>query len=573
MITVPPVSTLTQLSFNPTNAEYWPQFNARLQPAELAIIQTNGFVVSGRMGTYSFPDSFYKLFTDDLPVFFSCDAALHAWHRSYMGMLEELEESYLSPRLQAVLQGMAQQVTPATGTALENGMLDADFFVAVARSLVTGTNTYGSLGQTARVSTILTAISNLQPAYVTLFGSDRKVDFSQFQVRGHYETSTRLQKYFRAMMWCGMIDFRFTGATNDNSLRELSGTVAMHLLLKNSGQFANWQNIENVLQLFVGVPDSLTFAQLSDLMTAANIQSPASLPTLASLQSLQASIMSGQLGVQNIQSGYFWSPRSREQIKLPRSFCVLGQRFAFDAWTMNQCVFDRIIWDENGLPEEQDKVMRRVPSALDIAFSVLGNNHTVPELAASIANTNGHPWRDGYPYQHNLAAVRRVIDAQTPAAWTNNIYHYWLACLRELSAPTTSPEYPDALRTYDWAMKTLNTQLASWTELRHDTVLYVKQPYTGNILCSYPDGFIEPRVAFWERMRDMALGTKALLSTLPKTGTFIFEPNQPGLDADHQLDRSHLHEPNRVPGPLCFQHGHARRNLSQRTQPASAQQQ
>jgi len=240
---------------------------------------------------------------------------------------------------------------------------------------------------------------------------------------------------------------------------------------------------------------------------------------------LQSQIMAGQIGVQNIQNGYFFSPLSRQQIKLPRSFTVLGQRFVLDAWAMNQCVFDRIIWDTNGIPEFEDKVMRRVPSALDIAFSVLGNDQTVPQIASRIAGTNGLPWRDGYPYQHNLAAVRRVIDAQDPSVWTNNIYFTWLACLRELSAPTTDPAYPDAMRTPAWAMKTLNTQMASWTELRHDTVLYVKQPYTGQILCSYPDGFIEPRVSFWQRMSDMALRTKDLMATLPNTGQFVFEPN------------------------------------------------
>ena len=137
----------------------------------------------------------------------------------------------------------------------------------------------------------------------------------------------------------------------------------------------------------------------------------------------------------------------------------------------------------------------------------------------------GFAWRDGYPYQHNLAAARRTVDLQDPSVWTNNIYHCWLACLRELSAPTTGPEYPDAMRTRAWAMKTLNTQLASWTELRHDTVLYVKQPYTGIVLCSYPDGFIEPRVSFWERMRDMALRTRDLVATLPEDRRFVFEPN------------------------------------------------
>ena len=526
---------LQPISFDPTTVEYWDSFNLHfpLNANELAVFQTNGFVASGRLGTYSFADSFYKVFTADLPVFFSCDAALHAWHRSYGAMLEELEETYLAPTLQTVILGMNGQVLnlslQSSGTALGGGVQDADYFLAVARSLITGTNNYGVLAQNAQVLATLTAISNLQPqTVISMFGTNRLVDCSQFTVRGHYATSQRLQRYFRAMMWCGLVDFGFTGSTNDNSLRELSGAVAMHLLLKNSSQFANWQKIDNVVQMFVGLPDSLNFAQLSDLMTAANIQAPYSLPTTASLVSLQSQIMAGQIGSQNIQNGYFFSPFSRQQIKLPRAFTALGQRFVPDAWAMNQCVFDRILWDTNGIPGNEDKVMRRVPSALDIAFAVLGNDQTVPWIAARIANTNDHVWRDGHPYQHNLAAVRRVIDAQDPSSWTNNIYSYWLACLHELSAPTTGPDFPDAMRTPAWAMKTLTTQLASWTELRHDTVLYVKQPYTGQVLCSYPDGFIEPRVAFWQRMSDMALRTKDLMATLPKTGQFVFEPNDSG---------------------------------------------
>jgi hypothetical protein len=526
---------LPQITFDPTTADFWNQFLAagfNLNTNEFAVFQTNGFVVSGRLGTYSFADSFYKVFIHDLPVFFSCDAALHAWHRSYMSMLEEVEEVFLAKRLQSVFQGMAGQTSTlysqAGGTPLRNGVLDADYFIAVGRSLVTGTNNYGSLGQNARVLAALTAITNLQPVNFNLFGTNRWVDFSQFQVRGHYETSQRLQQYFRAMTWCGQIDFRFTGSTNDNSLRELSGAVAMHLLLKNSGQFSNWKQMDDIVQMFVGVPDSLNFAQLSDLMTAAGVASPANLPNQAALLNLQSNLLTGQLGVQQVQSGYFFSPLTRQQIKLPRSFTVLGQRFVPDAWAMGKCVFDQIIWDEDGVPSFHDKVMRRVPSALDIAFSVLGNDQPVPDIASRIANANGVLWRDGYPYQHNLAAARRVMDLQDSAVWTNNIYYCLLGCLRELSAPTTGPEYPDALRTRAWGMKTLNTQLASWTELRHDTVLYVKQPYTGEIMCSYPDGFIEPRVSFWERMRDMALRTRDLVATLPKTGDFVFEPNQPG---------------------------------------------
>lgn len=542
---------LNQLSFDPATAEFWADFNTdpavhnatnsepryidfRLTPEELAVFQTNGFVVSERLGTYSFGDAFYKIYTDDLPVFFSCDAALHAWHKSFVAMLEEVEETFLAPYLESMLNGMAAQIpslaAQSTGTALSDGVRDADYFIAVARSLITGTFVPGSLGQGEQVEDTLVAIASLEAAEVTMFGTNRTVDFSQFKVRGHYDTSPRLRKYFQAMMWCSLVDFRFSGfeftsiEPVENSIRELSGAVAMHLLLKNSGQFGTWREIDRTLQFLVGPPDSLTFGPLSDLINAAEIDSPADVPNILVLSNLQAQIMSGDLGVQQIQSGYFWSPLDPVQIKLPRAFTVTGQRFVPDGWAMGQCVFDKIIWDENGIPEFEDKVMRRVPSVLDVAFAVLGNDQTVDEIAARISSTNGHSWRDGRPYQHNLAAARRVIDRQNESAWTNSIYGCWLSCLRELSVPTTATNFPEAMRTHPWAMKTLNTQLASWTELKHDTVLYAKQPYTGAILCSYPDGYIEPQPAFWWKMREMALRTKALLDSLHQQGEFEFEP-------------------------------------------------
>jgi len=152
----------------------------------------------------------------------------------------------------------------------------------------------------------------------------------------------------------------------------------------------------------------------------------------------------------------------------------------------------------------------------------------VPEIAARIARTNltaadGRTyWRDGRKYQHNLAAVRNVIDSQNPSAWTNSIYNHWLACLRLLSEPTTGSQYPEPMRTRAWAMKTVNTQLASWTHLRYTTALYVKESYTPIVLCLYPKGYVEPLPAFWSRMGEMALATKAVLATLPTNGVFNY---------------------------------------------------
>jgi hypothetical protein len=551
---------LLQITFDPTTAEFWNWFNVdpavwnatnswsnrrvydfRLNPQEFAVFQTNGFVVSQRMERESFADVFYDIYTDDLPVFVTTDAILHAWHRSFVTMLAEIEETGFHQTLSNLLVVMSAQVpalwAQAQGTAMVNGVLDADYFLAVARSLVSGANHYGALGQSARVSSTLTAINNRQPIWFNLYGELRLVDFSQFTVRGHYENSAALSRYFRAMMWCALADFRYAGFSMGvapppgyptNTLRELSGAVALELSLRNSGAFSNWLQFNRTLEMYVGTPDSLNFAQLNGLLLAAGINSTLDLPNETALMNLQNQLMSGELGMQQIVNGYYFSPFSAEQCKLPRSFTVMGQRFVVDSWALQKCVVDQIIWDDDGLPDVWDKVMRRVPSALDIAFSVLGNSQTAPLIADRISRTNltladGRPyWRDGLRYQHNLAAVRNVMDRQNSAGWTNSIYNHWLACLRELSVPTTAPEFPQPMRTPAWAMKNLNTQLASWTQLRHNTVLYAKQSYTPMIICSYPDGYVEPRPAFWSRMREMALATKAVLATLPASGVFNY---------------------------------------------------
>lgn len=547
---------LPQITFDPTTAEFWNLFNLdpavwnatnswqnqrvfdfRLNPTELAVFQTNGFVVSQRLERRSFADVYYDLYTDDLPVFVTADSVLQAWHRSFVTMLAEVEETGFNPTLSNLVVSMSAQIptlwSQAAGSPMTNGVLDADYFLAVARSLSTDVNNPGSLGQTARINSTITAINNKLPISFNLFGETRAVDFSQFTVRGHYANSSALTRYFRTMMWCSLADFRYAGysdgvTSGTNTLRELSGAVALELALRNSGLFSNWFQFNRTLEMFVGTPDSLTFAQLHDLLVTAGINSPANLPTATALTNLQTQLMTGTLGLQQITSGYYYTPFSATQVKLPRSFAFMGQRFVMDSWAFSKTTFDQIIWDDNGIPELADKVARRVPSGLDVAFAVLGNNQIVPEIAARISRTNltpadGRPyWRDGRKYQHNLAAVRNVIASQNSSAWTNTIYNHWLACLRLLSEPTTGTQYPEPMRTRPWAMKTLNTQLASWTHLRYATALYVRESYTPIVLCLYPKGYVEPRPAFWLRLGEMALATKSVLATLTTNGTYRY---------------------------------------------------
>jgi hypothetical protein len=231
------------------------------------------------------------------------------------------------------------------------------------------------------------------------------------------------------------------------------------------------------------------------------------------LERFQAELLQGRYGVQTYANATYPSPNGPAQTQLPGVFTVTGQRFIPDGWATAQVTFDRIRWNEE-LPGGRTyfgKVVRRLPTGLDVAFSVFGNTQITPEIAAGIVQS-------GLPYHHNLEALKATFDQQDASAWEDSIYSRWLYALRMLSAPTTDIHHPEAMRTRAWAHKTVNTQLASWTQLRHDTVLYAAQPYTGIILCEYPAGYVEPRVEFWEAIRLLAKSTADELGKLGASG-------------------------------------------------------
>ena len=483
------------------------QFDFRLNAEELKAFKKNGFVVSERLGASNFVEMYYRIYSRDMPVFITSDAILHAWHHSYDTMLEDIETQYLYSSLMTILCGMHNTVPAAQKEygegVLKDSVKDADYFLTVAISLLCGegSNWPTKLKQDERVQKTLKACYELKMEKFNLFGRERPVDFSQFKVRGHYEKNDTLKRYFRAMMWLGRTDLRVAGYGANTSPREMGSAVVLHDLLHRAKQYDAWQNFDTIVQTFVGKTDSMTFAQLGEVLKDAKLQGPAQIKNDADLADLQKAVEASKAGFQEIRGDIFQAGEP-----LPRSFTFLGQKFVVDSWAINKLVFDDIVW--NG-----ELVRRKIPSCLDASFAVFGNNQVVPQIVERINKKDGHPLRDGMPYQHNLAAVRNVIDRLPDSYWEENLYTQWLGSLRELSKPTTDAKKPQVMQTKAWAMKTLNTTLASWTELRHDTILYAKQSYAG-VSCFYPAGYVEPIPAFWGRMQKMAEAAGGLIKQL-----------------------------------------------------------
>jgi hypothetical protein len=71
------------------------------------------------------------------------------------------------------------------------------------------------------------------------------------------------------------------------------------------------------------------------------------------------------------------------------------------------------------------------------------------------------------------------------------------------------------MQTAAWWQEKMNTQLASWAQLRHDFILYAKQSYSAGVVCSYPESYVEPIPGFYKAVKTFADGASAMFQQAP----------------------------------------------------------
>jgi hypothetical protein len=329
-----------------------------------------------------------------------------------------------------------------------------------------------------------------------IYGRDRAIDYSQFQPRGHYLKSAALSRYFRTMMWLGRPDTGWnllppdpqSGIVSDTP-REVRDAVVLTELLKSTGSVARLRQMDDVLDFMVGESDNLSVFQMIELLDRQQIDSAGDLTWGGQVAAFQNALQTSDLGGQKIRAQWVESdPTTLNQVAPPSLFQMFGQRFTVDSFVLSKVVYDSIIFDGS-------KVERTMPTGLDVMYA-LGNDSALPLLK---------PELNRFPYASNLYAGREFVGQFKRPFWQSNLYHIWLDAIRTLDDDLTGEkDFPEAMRTEAWQRKQLQTQLASWAELRHDTVLYAKQSYTAEVSCEYPAGFVEPYPEVYARIRFFA---------------------------------------------------------------------
>lgn len=503
-----------------------------LTTEELDLLKQNLFFVTERLTSQNFGQAFHEVYNCDLPVFVSTDAVLHALHMSYDKILKTLEREIMAGNLEEFLKSLYDNFGILLGKyksdpVIVNGLADADLYVTIAYSLISDKLLDGHIANAETIREVWEAVRSGKMAEMPLFTFPeraRKLDFSQFTVRGHYVYTEQdkwmglksLEPYFRTMMWLGRIDFLLTPPPanpweNPWRMEEIQRMHCAAFLVNELMQKSLKKELlawnEKVITFLVGESDNLTPSEYQDVLNSLGISTPVQLIDTSVVSRLRKTICSNpELGQKILSNFFLMDPYSGEPGELPVSFRVSGQRFIFDSYILGSVVFDKVI--HNG-----QKVMRMMPKTLDALFA-LGNNDALPLLREEFKK---------YPYQGQLANLRWLTDAKPDKFWSESLYNVWLNSIRELNPVGEESKLPLFMQSAAWHQEKMNTQLASWSHLRHDNLLYAKQSYTGGTGCSFPYSYVEPYPDFYGRLKEFAVLAATFFSQLPSGNSALKE--------------------------------------------------
>jgi hypothetical protein len=302
-------------------------------------------------------------------------------------------------------------------------------------------------------------------------------DYSQYVPRSHYTKSDQLKAYFKSMMWYGRIGFNMTRA------EDIRSATLMTLALRDAKINLRWQQITEPISFIVGQSDDSGWAELEQVMKNAFADSS----TLSALTKDTAGFSKLTEEVKNlpkpqINSGHI----SATTINRETEFRFMGQRFTMDASIFQQLIDDKVPG-------------RMLPEGLDIP-AAYGSEEATKLIADSINPI----------YISQMAEVKKALSKQTIAQRTATLYGSWMYALQPLASPAPKG-YPWFMLNQAWTRKQLATYLASWTELKHDTVLYAKQAYAAEMGGSPEEppqkddrGYVEPQPLFYARLAALA---------------------------------------------------------------------
>ncbi|MBQ6279708.1 MAG: DUF3160 domain-containing protein, partial [Muribaculaceae bacterium] len=155
---------------------------------------------------------------------------------------------------------------------------------------------------------------------------------------------------------------------------------------------------------------------------------------------------------------------------------------------------------------ENEPTKRDAPKGLDI-FAAMKANGALRILIDEL--------KEDKRWDKYSSNMDRMIKRMEEIDWNSTVSNKWMATLKSMTEKT--PNMPYFMKNPEWEKKNLNTALASWAELKHDAILYAKQPMGAecgggeDLPNPHVMGYVEPNVAYWTKAIDLLDATSKVL--------------------------------------------------------------
>lgn len=482
-------------------------------------------------------------------VLITPDIALHAYHKFFEMTLEELEKKELAELLDQFLDSLWDNLATQVKSGQPEIRARAQVLLAqlaVARTLFDTKNTpkpsyfespedeekysakdekadtidwakknfkkYSSaLPQDLQKKTLKEIELIFKAGEITpspLFAEykeDEKADYTQYTPRSHYSKTSRLRSYFRTMMYLGRnsIFFKKDLGIGDAQLLASQFTVTPK---GKAAPIEPWKKIMEITGFYAGKSDDITHTEWMEVL--GKISEPSVENIRKNIKSFRLPRILSSVVVSDDIGGKTKDDLLRESL----GFRIFGQRFTYDAWILNQLTSGQ---------EKSDAKLPSLPSALYVP-TVFGDARAKEHVETVLTKERGLSAKELPGFFKKLDEVTDTVmlEILAPAALErfSSMGAAWLDLLSTLTN-AYGAGYPRYMQVASFLDKQIQTFLGSYTELKHDTLLYAKQSYAelgggGEEDTAKPPiakGLVEPNVLFWRRLENLVNYTQRLI--------------------------------------------------------------
>ena len=405
--------------------------------------------------------------------FITTDSIVHLYHIIYLGMMEEMEQNSLKQKFIALskncLDNAINDYKEAKADDKDLALRNAALFLCALDLLEA--NYDGEVPSEVRdladkelenIKAEGNAVSNI---------TGEEIDYSQFKARGNYTKNENLKKYFKVNMLYSQELVHLENPDKSINLEALKQAILIsRTMLKDETSFKLWQDIYKPISFLVENTEDTT--PIDIYTSISNVTKDNTIEAILDEKVLSAVADD----IKNTDD-----PKIKPDSG--KVFAFLPQRAVVDnTWLQN-------------LVDTRPQSQRPVVSGVDL-MALLGNS-----LAERLTLTNEDnlKWDD---FKDKYEETKAMVDARTDKEEKANIYRTWLWVLKAFNNEY-GEGYPDFMKSEKWQYKDLNTALASWAQLKHDTILYAKE--FGAEMGGYDPvevkHYVEPNVNLYRRVK------------------------------------------------------------------------